>query len=183
MDSWGFGPYISCRFQYFNCFDENQKLKPTILKTGAAIALTAGGVLAYTLLTKRSALSTINFFPVANDVTIQFDGATPVMTIGLAAQNTSNQQLVLRSFAGDLLATVNGTEYTVGNISSFTQTVVAPNSQTVIELQVRLFLIGVVNDLIRSLQFGNFQQDLRIKAFANIDNYQIPVDLNYKIGS
>lgn len=159
----------------FNHFNEKY------LKTGTAIALTAGGVLLYTILTKRAALSSINFFPSAvRD--IHFDGATPVMTLGLVAQNTSNQKLVVRSVAGNLAATVNGSEYQVGNISNFVTQEVNANSQSELVLQVRLQPIGIVNDLIRSLQFGNFTQALRLQAYANIDNYQVPIDLKFTIG-
>lgn len=152
------------------------------MKAGPVIAVAGAGVLLYTVLSKRATLSTLNFYP-SSVKNIHFDNATPVMTIGLACQNTSNQKLVIRSIAGNLSANVNGTNYDVGNISNFQEQTVQPNSQTEILIDVRLALIGVVNDLIRALQFGNFSQELRLQAYANIDRYQVPIDLKFKIGA
>lgn len=139
--------------------------------------LIGGGLLAYNMLVKSRALGTMNFYPdkVRN---IEFDGVTPVMTIGLVAQNTSNQQLVLRSIAGNLFCN----NFLIGNVSSFTPVVIRPNSQGIIFLNVRLSLLGIVNDIVKAFQTGSFAQEVEMQAYANVDNFQIPVKIKYKIG-
>lgn len=142
-----------------------------------AVALTATGVILYTIFAKKTALGTINFYP-ASVQNIHFDGATPIMTIGLAAQNTSNQKFVIRSIAANLYAN----DYQVGNLSSFTQQIVNANSQNVLMLDIRMSLLSIVNDIIRAFQMGNFSQELKLQGYVNIDNYQVPLNITYKIG-
>lgn len=100
------------------------------------------------------------------------------MTIGLGVQNTSNQSFTIRSLAGNLYAN----NYYIGNVSSFTLRTIAPNSQQVIFITARLQLIGIVNDILNAFENRNFAQTIEIKAMANVDNLQIPININYKIG-
>lgn len=137
----------------------------------------AAGVILYSTLTKANALQTLNFYPAAVK-DLRFDGATPVITIGLAIQNTSNQKMILKSFAGNVSA--NG--YLVGNVSSFIPAVIEPNRQSVLWLTLRLSLIGIVQDIISALQGGGISQNLRLSATANIDYWQVPIDIKYKVG-
>lgn len=134
-------------------------------------------MLAYNLFTKSRALGTMNFYP-DKVRQMEFDGATPVIQLGILAQNTSNQNLVVRSFAGNLYSN----DFLIGNVSSFVPFQVAPNSQTLLILNVRLSLIGIVNDIIRAWTEKNFTQNIQVRAYANIDNYQVPVNLSFKIG-
>lgn len=129
------------------------------------------------MLRKGGALGTLNFFP-DKVRSISFDGLTPVMTIGLGVQNTSNQSFTIRSLAGNLYAN----NYYIGNVSSFTLRTIAPNSQQVIFITARLQLIGIVNDILNAFENRNFAQTIEIKAMANVDNLQIPININYKIG-
>lgn len=142
-----------------------------------AVGLTAAGILLYTVFTKKAAAGTLNFYP-ASVKNIHFDGATPIMTVGLAAQNTSNQKFVIRSIAGDLYAN----SYLIGNVANFTTQTVFPNSQSIINLDIRLSLISLVNDIIRAFQMGNFSQVLKFEGYVNVDNYQVPLNIDYKIG-
>lgn len=145
------------------------------------VALGAGGLLLYTMLTKKAAAGNLNFYP-ASVKNIHFDGVTPVITMGLAVQNTSNQKFTLRSMAGNLFAKSNGQNYLIGNLSFFQQQDIFPNSSGVLWIDIRLSLISVVNDVIKDIQMGNFSTDLKLTGTVNVDNYQIPMDLSYKIG-
>lgn len=131
----------------------------------------------YNIFNKSAAAGTLNFYP-ESVRQIRFEGATPIMTVGLAVQNTSASKFVIKSIAGNLYANT----YLVGNLSYFTPQAINPNSQSVILLDVRLGLLGIVQDIIRAFQFGNFQQDLIFKSFANVDNFQVPINITYKVG-
>jgi hypothetical protein len=147
------------------------------LKTGQGVLLAAGGLLLYSLLRKGAGVGTLNFF--ADKVrSIDFDGLTPVMVIGLGVQNTSNQSYTLRSFAGNLWANGNY----IGNLSSFSSVTIPPNSQRVVFITARLALIGIVNDVINAFQNKNFSQLVEVKAMANVDSLQVPVNIKYQVG-
>lgn len=156
-------------------FIQSSKLKA--IKTAETIALAAGGVLLYSLWRKQQGIGTLNFFPdKVRD--FHFSGLTPVFTLGLGVQNTSNQSFTVNSIAGNAYS--NG--YYVGNLSNFSPQIIIKNTQGILLLDVRLALIGIVNDLINAFQSENFQQSLELKATANVDNLQIPLNIKYKIG-
>jgi LEA14-like dessication related protein len=137
----------------------------------------AGVFLIYSLTRKSIGLSTLLFY--ADKVkSFRFDGLTPVMVFGLRVQNTSSQPFVLKSFAADLSS--NG--YLIGNASSFIQQVVPANSQVVLNIEARLMLIGIVNDIIKAFQSKDFTFDIEMQGYANVDNIQFPVTANYKVG-
>lgn len=154
---------------------ENLKSKP--LKTGQAIALGAGAVVIYSLFRKRAALGTLNFFP-DKIKGFRWDGMTPILMIGLGIQNTSNQSFTIHSIAGSIYCN----SYYIGNLSTFTPTVIPRNSEGFIVLNARLQLIGIVNDIIEAAENGNFSQEIVMKAKANVDNLQIPINLKFSVG-
>jgi len=139
--------------------------------------IAAAGFILYSLLRKGVAAGTLTFFP-EKVRSIDFEGLTPVMTIGIGVQNTSNQSFSLNSIAGSLYSN----NYYVGNLSSFTRQPVAANSQQIIYVKIRLQVTGIVNDIIRAFENGNFAQEVEMKATANIDGLQAPVNLKYTIG-
>jgi len=147
------------------------------LKVGQTALLIGAGVIAYSLLRKAGGAALLSFQPgkIAN---IEWEGVNPVLNIGLMVQNTSNQSYTLNSFAGDVFAD----NYFIGNISSFTVQTVAPNSQSTLFLKIKLQLTGIATEIIRAVTNKNFTKTLALKATANVDNLQIPVVLNYKIG-
>lgn len=133
--------------------------------------------IAYSLLRKRIAAGTLNFYPVS--VTdIHFEGITPIMTVGLRVQNTSNQEFILKSIAGNVYAN----NYEVGNISAFQPLPIPANSQTTILLSLRLSILGIVNDIIRAWETGNIHEDLEFDAYANVDGDQVPIRVKYSVG-
>jgi hypothetical protein len=145
---------------------------------GALLAWGAVGFFVYALFSKARALQTMNLYP-AGVQDIYFDGPTPVIRLVLRAQNSSSQSLTINSIAANLYA--NG--YLVGNMGSFLPQPIAPNSESELVVNVRLNPLGIVNDIIRAVQFGSFTQDLNFRGYANINNYQLPVDMTFKAGA
>jgi LEA14-like dessication related protein len=146
-------------------------LKPleTILIGGAA-------VLVYSLFRKGAAAGSLNFLPFGIK-DIKFQGVTPVLTMQLAVQNTSNQDFSLNSFAGSLFS--NGTY--IGNVSTFAEMIIPPNSQTILEVKIRLSILQIVNNIIADIERGTFKEVLTLKAYANVDNLQVPIEVAYKM--
>jgi hypothetical protein len=142
----------------------------------ANLALAAGAVVAYNAFNKASAAGSLNFYP-SGARSLRFDGITPVITIGIAIQNPSNQYYSINSFVGNVSA--NG--YLIGNVSSFGKMVVRPNAQTVYPITVRLSLLGVVNDIVNAIQGSGIQQQLDLSATANVNNFLVPVKLKYQL--
>lgn len=148
------------------------------MKTGQVILTGAAILIGYNLFAKSNAAGTLNFYP-TKVTNIGFDGVTPVATLGLAAQNPSNQRFTLRSITGNL--TANG--YMIGNISQFLSQVIQPTSSSVIYLDIRLSLLSVVTDVINAFQTGNFTQELIFKGWVNVDGILQPLDIKYKVGA
>jgi LEA14-like dessication related protein len=139
--------------------------------------LGASAVVAYSLFRKSAALGRLNFYPeVVRD--LQFDGITPVITVGLAAQNTSNQNFDVKSLAGN----VYSNSYLVGNVSLFQAVTIPANQQVLLLVNMRMSLLGIVDDIINAIQTGNTTQKLDLEAYANVDDLQIPVNISYKVG-
>lgn len=168
----------------FTCEVKNQCLNPklkaiktTTIKPWEGAAILTVGILGYSLIRKKAAAGTLNFYP--DGVRgFRFDGATPVFIIGIGAQNTSNQSFTVNSIACNAYS--DG--YLVGNFSFFTPQTIAKNSQKIFTGDLRLALIGVVNQLINAYQSNNFQKVLELKGYANVDNLQIPLNLKFKVG-
>jgi hypothetical protein len=147
------------------------------LKNSQTLALVAAGAVAFSLLNKANAAGTLNFYPLS--VTgIQMDGSTPVMTLGIRVQNTSGSQYVMRSIAGNAYSN----NYLVGNFSSFAQQSIPANYQATIYITIRLSLIGIVQDILNAFQYHNFTQTVTLQGYANVDNYQVPINLSYQVG-
>lgn len=142
----------------------------------AKAALVTGAVLALTALNKVYASGTLNFYP-ASVKDISFDGITPVVTLGLAIQNPSGQSFTVSSIVGNV--TANGT--LIGNVSSFNPIYVKANSQQVYYLNVRLSLLGIVNDIIKAFNGGGIGQQFVFSAYVNANNFTIPLTITYKV--
>jgi hypothetical protein len=147
------------------------------LKLLNGILLAGAALIGYNLISKHFAAGTLNFLP-GQIKSISF----PVITVGIVIQNTSNQAYTLKSLAGNVYTNANGSIYNIGNVSNFTAQTINPNSQKTIPIDLRLSLIGVVSDIFNLITSGNFQQDIQLKGFANVDGLQIPLVFNYKLG-
>lgn len=139
--------------------------------------LVAAGVVVYNVLVKGKALGSINFIS-GNVHSLALQGTTPVLTVGVIAQNTSSQKFVVRSIAGN----VSADGYLIGYVSYFGQTEILPNSQVQIYVPIVLSPLGIVQDIINAFQTNNSQQEIEFKGYANVDNFQVPVDNKYKVG-
>lgn len=141
----------------------------------AVVAVLVG----YNLFARKNAAGTLNFLP-GNLKAIGSDGITPIVTVGLLVQNTSNQSYTLNSIAGTVYANNDGNTYNIGNVSSFEQQRISPNSQSELTVEMRLALIGLVSDVINSISSG-YGQDILFKGYANVEGVQIPIVINYKL--
>jgi len=152
-------------------------LNQIIIKTGEVILLSAGGILAYTIISKSTALSRIIFLPgKVSDIFFKSWNEL-VMTVGIIAQNTSNQKMIIKSLAANVYGISAGQKYHIGNISIFDDPIeINPNSKIQIDLDATLQLISVVSDLVLAFQNGNIQQTILLDGYANVDNYQIPIN-------
>lgn len=148
--------------------------RQNLIKTAAAVG---AGVILYNVLVKGKALGSINF--ISGGVhSFAMQGINPVLTVGVIAQNTSSQKFVVRSIAGNVYAD----NYLVGYVSYFGQTEILPNSQATILVPLVLSPLGIVQDIINAFQSNDSKQQVEFKGFANVDNFQIPIDNKYNIG-
>lgn len=138
--------------------------------------LAAGAVVALSSMQKAAASRNLNFFP--SDIKrIRFEGIVPILTLGITIQNPNNVRMVIRSMVGNISA--NG--IMVGNISTYRDTAINARSQAVMFLDVRLSLIGVVNDIVKAFKPGGIQQTVVIDAWVNVDNITVPMKMTYKV--
>lgn len=56
------------------------------------------------------------------------------------------------------------------------------NSTTPVQVQVRMLLLGLVNDILRAIQYNNVSQALELQGAANVDAIQVPLDLKFTVG-
>jgi hypothetical protein len=146
------------------------------MRTGDALLLIGGGVGLW-FLAKYNAARRILFFP-GSIQSMAFVNGSPLAYIDVLVQNTSNADLTVHSLAGTVYA--NG--YLVGNISSFQPTSIRRNSESRFPVTIRFNLIGVVNDIIRAFQTGSFKQDFVLEGSANVEGFNVPINLKFTAG-
>jgi hypothetical protein len=139
--------------------------------------LGGAGLLAYTVFRKVNALGHLVVLP-GQIVSMDFVGGVPVLTITVIAQNTSNSDLLINSFAGN----VYSNKTFIGNVSNFFPVAIPGNSSTPIRVEIQMQILGIVNDLIRAFQYGNFTQEIEVEGFANVSSFQLPVKLKFAVG-
>lgn len=140
-------------------------------------ALIGGGIVAYNIFVKGKALGSINF--VSGGVhSLAMQGINPILTVVVVAQNTSSQKFIVRSIAGNV--TADG--YLIGYVSYFGETEILPNSQKQILVPIVMSPLGIVQDIINAFQMNDSTQEIQFKGYANVDNFQVPIDNKYKIG-
>lgn len=126
---------------------------------------------------QKQAAGNLIFFP-GTITAMAFEGSTPTADLTLQIQNTSNVDIDILSMAGNVFA--NGIR--VGNISNFSPVRISRNSQTLLPVKVQFDLLGAVNEIIRSFQTGQFNQELKVEGFVNAGSVQVPVSLVFKVG-
>ena len=84
----------------------------------------------------------------------------------------------INSIVGNLYS--NG--YLIGNVSSYNINDLKPNSESFINLNVRLFLIGVVQELIDAIKGNGFTHVINFEGQINLNKFQVPLNLKYTVG-
>jgi LEA14-like dessication related protein len=149
------------------------------LKSETKIALiAAAGAVAWWLYSKTRALGDL-IFSAGSVSGVQFSGSTPIVSANILIQNTSGTDLQINSFAGTVSS--NGT--VIGNVSNFSPVVIPGNSQVSMPITITLQLLGVASDIVNSIQTGSLKQSLALSGQANVNNFQLPVNVTYQIGS
>lgn len=146
--------------------------------TGKVFLFGGIGILLAYLFTQGRSIANLIFSP-GSVSSMSFVGATPQATISIMVMNTSNLPVTISSFAANILS--NGSY--IGDVSNFFPVVIQPNSKTAFNVNADFQLIGIVNDIINAFQTKSIKQNLEIKGYANIDGQQIPVDINFTVGS
>lgn len=100
------------------------------------------------------------------------------MIVGINVQNTSNQNLVVNSIAANVYTQLNGASSLIGNISNFIPTAIEPNSQKILLVKLTLSPISAINTLFDLIVRGN-KPEISVQGYANVDRYQLPIDLKY----
>lgn len=147
------------------------------MQTAKAILLGGAAIIAWNVYNKANAAGKLTFYP-AGVKSLRLEGTTPIVTIGVRIQNTSNQKLVLKALAGYVYANT----YLIGNLSSFTPYDINPVSEVVINFDVRLSLLSIVQDIITAFQTHNFTQKMKFEGTANCDSFQVPLKFDYTVG-
>lgn len=127
---------------------------------------------------KAVAASNLTFYP-GGVQSMAFLGATPILTVLVQVQNTSNAQLTINSFSGNV--TSNGT--LIGNVYNFTPITILPNSMQVVLVTLQLNATGIVNDIVNIFTTRSSKQMLSVNASANVEGIQVPIDLTFQVGS
>jgi hypothetical protein len=141
-----------------------------------AVALVAGVAGLY-LWNLSKAASNLTYYP-GNVTGFSLSDYSPVITVDLHVQNTSNVDFTINSLAGNVLS--DGT--IIGNISNFTPVRIPANSQGTIPLTLTLQPLGVVNDIISIITGGSGLRNLLLQGSVNANGFQQTLSVPYKIG-
>lgn len=147
------------------------------MTTTEKVGLAALAIMGYTVWKKARSLGNVVFLP-GSVVGLSMSGASPVIQVALIAQNTSNDNLLIQSLAGNVM-----TDKTlIGNIASFSTQSIPANSQTQILVNITLYDLGIINTIISVMQNKNAVQDITVNGYANIGFAQVPINLTFKLG-
>ena len=145
--------------------------------TPLGILVSAGAVyLAYNLF-KVGRLARMVFFP-GSVHSFSFIGSTPIIEFDVQIQNTSSNSVRVNSLAGNLFS--DGV--LVGNIHSESLIDVPANSSISTRLVAQLGLLGIVNTLIAAWQNRDMSREIVFNGYANVDDFQLPLELKFNLG-
>lgn len=140
------------------------------------ILLLGGAAIAYYLYTQKRAISLLNYY--IHGVALDFQGLAPILKIDIGIQNPSNTGFEVRDFVGNLVANGNN----IGTMSAFTPLTVAPASQVIYPVYIRLNAIGIVEDIIQLIQSqSGISQTIALTGYVNASGIVAPINLTYKI--
>jgi hypothetical protein len=175
------GPSANCAKLYFQAgrpwsYLNGYKNQP--LNTTTRVVLGAAAVYALYHVYKLNATGKLNFYP-GTVQSIEFVGSSPYLSFTLLVQNTSSVEVTINSLAGNIYSG----NTLLGNIFQSSPIVVPANSQASPVITAQLSLVSIVNDLIRAFDFKDFQEKISFEGNANVGGVQIPLDLQFTIGS
>jgi hypothetical protein len=141
-----------------------------------AIALAAAGLYVVSKLAAFGVASRLNLF--ISSYSMSLNGITPVITLGVTAQNVTSEAIQFGALAGN--AYLNGT--LIGNVSGFTPVNIAPQSQAVIPLTIIVNATALISDVTALLTgTAGTSVALEVKGSANVSNLVLPVDITYNV--
>jgi len=144
--------------------------------TPKAILLPIAALVGISLYAQKKASGFLNSY--IDSIALAFEGIIPVLRLNIAFQNPSNQQFIVRSLTGNVMAN----DTVIGNVSSFQTIYINPNAQAILPVYIRLSPLGIVSDLLRLIQTGaGISQTIRVKGYVNANSIVAPIDLSYKI--
>lgn len=136
--------------------------------------LLIGGLVGLNYLLKGRALGNL-IFTAGQIQSIDMQGATPIIRFTMTVQNTNSVGVVLQSIAGNIFTSDAGKLTLIGNISNFQPTPIPGNSESILLLNCRCNLVGIINDIISAFQYKNLQKNIQVQAVANIDGLQFTI--------
>lgn len=147
-------------------------------KNDKVLLIAGAAVVAYWFFSKARALKGLVFTPgPISGVTLT--GGAPVLSLNISVQNTNSASLRIDSLAANVMS--NG--ILIGNVYNFFPAEVPANAAVLMPVQIRLGTIGLVSDLITSIQYGSASQSFVIDGSANVNGIQLPLNVSFKIGS
>lgn len=143
-------------------------------KSESNALLIVGGLVALNYFLKGRALSNL-IFTAGQVQSIDLQGATPVIRFTITVQNTNSIGVVLQSIAGNIYTQDAGKLTLIGNISNFQPTPIPGNSESLLVLNCRCNMLGIINEIISAFQYKNVTKNLQVQAAANIDGVQFAI--------
>lgn len=147
-------------------------------KQGETALWLAGAGIAWLLFGKARAAGTLIFLP-GRVLSVGYDNGAATVKIELIVQNTSSGGITLESIAGNLYS---GDTY-IGNASSFVPQQILQNSQSSLVINIRLGLLGLVQDIFTAFNSGAFVRIIRFSGFANAGFVRVPVNVEFNVGA
>jgi LEA14-like dessication related protein len=145
------------------------------METSTLLFLAGGAFLVWKFLVPGVAVSNLIFLENGMSLDIS-NPLRVVINLSVIVQNPTSGSLTLNSMAGYFY--VNGSQ--TGNVSYFTPTVINPNSQTQIQLQLSVNDISLVSDIMSYINSGTGSLAVEIKGTANVNNVPVPIDLSFQ---
>jgi hypothetical protein len=129
-----------------------------------------GGAALYYFATRANTINNLQIVPRG----ISFEGGAANLALGV--QNPTSTGLQFGSLSGTLYVQ----DRPLGNVSSFTPTYLAPNSETRVTVRVAPSLLGIAAGIM-DLAEGNEPAGIsaRLSGTANIDNTGLPLNINF----
>jgi hypothetical protein len=140
----------------------------------STLLLLGGGIAFLWFFTKSAVVSNLVF--VENGMVI--DASNPlriIINLSVLVQNPTSGSVTLQSLAGYF--TINGQQ--AGNVSNFISSVILPNAETPINLQLSVNDISLVSILMNYVNSESTQLTVGILATANVNNVPMPVNLTF----